>query len=62
MWKIKAEYAGKVLHIRGYGVLDFNKENANTIHKLSLLPKWNKLVKFIEKVESVKSTTTKEAK
>lgn len=60
MWKIKAEYVGKVLHIRGFGSLDFSKESANTIYKLSLLPKWNKLVKFIEKVESVKPTTTKE--
>jgi len=51
MWKYKPSIEGQIVYIRGYGQLDTNKVDVDVIHKLSLLPQYSILAKFIEKDE-----------
>jgi len=57
MWRYKKEYQGCKIGVRGFGLLNTNLELAETIYKLSLMPEYSILVKFIEKDEPKKKST-----
>jgi hypothetical protein len=51
MWKYKDSVKDSIFYVRGYGQIDTNKVDVDVIHKLSLLPQYSVLAKFIEKDE-----------
>lgn len=57
MWAFKKEYKDKKIGVRGFGILDTAKEDANVIGKLSLNNP--RLVRFIEKVDAKQAKTNK---
>lgn len=58
MWKFKKEYQGKKIGVKGFGLLNTNLENADTIHKLSLMSEFNGLIRYIERAEVKKKKTS----
>ena len=48
-WVFKKEYQGQKIGIKGLGLLDTSLDSANTIHKLSLMPEYNGLIRYIER-------------
>ena len=62
MWRFKKEYQGCKIGVRGFGLLNTNLESAETIYKLSLMPEYSILVKFIEKDEPKKESHKRKRK
>ena len=58
MWKFKDNYKGKRIFVRGFGMVDFNKETPETMYKLSLQKGKEFLIKYIEKDAKEDTKTT----
>ena len=61
MWKYKKEYEGKILGVKGFGILDTNTLSAELIYKYSLLPQFTKLIRYIERAEVKKKPSKKKS-
>lgn len=61
MWRFKKEYQGKKIGIRGFGLLDTSLETAKTVHKLSLMPQFKSLIRYIEREEAKPKKPNKES-
>lgn len=59
-WIFKKEWQDKKVGVRGFGLLDTSKEDANVIYKVSLQNP--KLIRFIEKQDASEKQVTPKQK